>query len=263
MPRNTGIHHVLFDGGEDYFYQDAASRFNEIIDAVGSLAPGIDDEVVGDRQIADLFGRLVADRIDEQGLRPTTTVPRNASQRQWFDQHVFRAYRRGRDDAQTLLGAADVGRPRTPPIGESVRHQAALDRVFSRQRRYWRSLADDVEADVRDEVLGVLRDERGTMGAAKRAATDRLEHVGKYRSRLIAETETGRAYNEAMLAEYEEAGVDVVEVDWITAGDTKVCEACLSMAGAYSVEEARAMLREGTFPHHTRCRCVLVPSTDR
>ena len=261
MARNTGNHHP-FDAREDFFYQAAAGRFNSIIDDIARIAGDIDDEVVSDRRIASLFSDLVGRRMEEEGFRPNLELPRNASEHLWFDEHTLTAYEQGAEDAESLLEATGHA-PGTRSIEESPNHQDALDRLFGDQRQHWHGVADDVEDGIEQRVLDVLDAEDGTVRDAKDAVADRLDHVGKYRSRLIAESETGRAYNEALIAEYEEAGVEEVrveEVEWQTAGDHRVCESCASMAGTYDLDEAKRMLRAGEFPHHPRCRCLFAPA---
>ncbi|WP_147267259.1 hypothetical protein [Streptomyces sp. SDr-06] len=70
---------------------------------------------------------------------------------------------------------------------------------------------------------------------------------------LAADVTVSAAYGAGMLAAYLGAGAQAVV--WMTAGDARVCELCLSRetASPYS------LLGAPTLPAHARCRCCLVP----
>ena len=79
---------------------------------------------------------------------------------------------------------------------------------------------------------------------------------GRQRARMIAQTETTRAYAEANTAAYRRSGV-VSKVEWRTARDEAVCPVCGPLHGTQAA-------LGGTFggyspPAHPRCRCWIVP----
>jgi len=80
------------------------------------------------------------------------------------------------------------------------------------------------------------------------------------RAETIARTETAHAQGEGQLSGYEELGVEEVglQVEFLTAGDDRVCEKCQELAdeGPYTIEEAR-----GVIPVHPNCRCAWAPIT--
>lgn len=70
---------------------------------------------------------------------------------------------------------------------------------------------------------------------------------------LAADVVVSAAYGAGLLAAYLANGVSAVE--WITAGDERVCDACLAneAGNPYSLYGAPRL------PAHPRCRCVLAP----
>lgn len=85
-----------------------------------------------------------------------------------------------------------------------------------------------------------------------------VEGIGLQRALTIARTEIIRAHSEGQLTALEELGVEEVgvTVEWVTAGDEKVCSLCEPLEGVtFTLEEAR-----GTIPRHPNCRCAFVPA---
>ena len=74
------------------------------------------------------------------------------------------------------------------------------------------------------------------------------------RARMIARTERSRARNFATLESYANYGVE--EYDVITAGDSKVCNICISIeeGNPYRIGDSR-----GYPPFHVQCRCGVAP----
>lgn len=81
-------------------------------------------------------------------------------------------------------------------------------------------------------------------------------------SELIARTEVARAFNFGVAAAYRAAGIHLVE--WLTANDGQVCPVCMSNQDAgphpYGTPFPSGALQP---PEHPRCRCVLIPATER
>jgi SPP1 gp7 family putative phage head morphogenesis protein len=77
------------------------------------------------------------------------------------------------------------------------------------------------------------------------------------RAKAIAQTSLVRAQAEGQLDSYEDNDVREIwaEVEWTTAGDSKVCPECKSMDGSvFTIREAR-----GLIPKHVNCRCAWTP----
>jgi len=85
-----------------------------------------------------------------------------------------------------------------------------------------------------------------------------VDGIDRTRADVIARTEIIRCHAEGQLDALEEMGVEEVGVmvEWLTAGDEKVCEECSSLETVVlTIEEARGML-----PRHPRCRCAWTPA---
>lgn len=82
--------------------------------------------------------------------------------------------------------------------------------------------------------------------------------LGRNRSEVIARTEIIRAHAEGQLDAFDRLGIEDigVMVEWSTAGDDRVCDACAPMEGAvFRVQEAHGMI-----PRHPQCRCAFIPA---
>jgi SPP1 gp7 family putative phage head morphogenesis protein len=77
------------------------------------------------------------------------------------------------------------------------------------------------------------------------------------RAAMLARTEVIRAHAEGQLNEFQNWGVEQVNVraEWVTAGDQRVCPRCASREGeTYTIEQAK-----GLIPLHPQCRCIWLP----
>lgn len=77
------------------------------------------------------------------------------------------------------------------------------------------------------------------------------------RADMLARTEIIRAHAEAQLIEYKNWAVEgvILNAEFMTAGDNRVCDICSSMQGnIYNLDEA-----SGIIPVHPLCRCIWIP----
>lgn len=84
---------------------------------------------------------------------------------------------------------------------------------------------------------------------------------GRQRARMIAQTETTRAYAEANTAAYRRSGV-VGKVEWRTARDERVCPVCGPLHGRQTKVGTPFQHPERgriSIPAHVSCRCWIVP----
>jgi SPP1 gp7 family putative phage head morphogenesis protein len=80
----------------------------------------------------------------------------------------------------------------------------------------------------------------------------------KTRAIVIARTEIVRAHSEGQLDAFELLGVEEVgvQVEWLTAGDDRVCLQCVELEGTiFTIDEARDLI-----PRHPNCRCAWIPA---
>jgi len=82
--------------------------------------------------------------------------------------------------------------------------------------------------------------------------------IGRSRAMLISQTEFIRAHAEGQLDALDKLGVEDVgvAVEFLTAGDDRVCEDCAALEGVVlKLDEARNLI-----PVHPRCRCAFTPA---
>lgn len=103
-----------------------------------------------------------------------------------------------------------------------------------------------------------IKNKRGIPGLARDIKKD-FGDMTRYRSQLIARTETSNALSQASLDRMQEMGIEGKE--WVTAGDDKVSDECLGNEadGIIPVNQA---FSGGVMapPQHPDCRCTLAPA---
>jgi len=139
-----------------------------------------------------------------------------------------------------------------PPISQAIdwaeKHSATLVKGIDEETK--KRLAHTISQGIENKrgIPGLSRDIRNTFG-----------DMSKYRSELIARTETANALSTASLDSMEDMGIDGKE--WITAGDDLVSEECLGneAQGVIPVGDA---FSSGAMapPEHPDCRCTIAPA---
>lgn len=84
---------------------------------------------------------------------------------------------------------------------------------------------------------------------------------GATRAKLIATTETTRAYAEGSVRTYQASGV-VIAIEWLTARDLKVCPICQPLEGVRATMSGGFPSDRGPIlrpPAHPGCRCAVAP----
>ena len=136
---------------------------------------------------------------------------------------------------------------------EGIREREGIPELAGRiEDVYSRGLT----VQVPETIIGPYRDSEGNIirDGYTREAYEYKIPPDTY-AELVARTETARWFSEGTLNNYEASGV-VETVDWLDAGDDRVCDLCLTMAKqTYTLEEAR-----GLQPAHPLCRCAWVSS---
>jgi len=172
---------------------------------------------------------------------------------------VRRAYERGLKDGKTRLRQAGLGVDDIPDIGTSFRlavHEETLQALFARNYSELQGITDKVSQQVTRVLADGIGEGVGPDEMASRI-TDRVDSIGKTRATVMARPETINTYTQAWLNRYERAGVEQVgaQVEFLTAGDSRVCPQCRALAGdTFSIDEAR-----GKIPVHPQCRCTWIP----
>ena len=117
-----------------------------------------------------------------------------------------------------------------------------------------KGMQDDVAKNLRREFYDGMQAGESTKELAKRVES--VFDVGETRANTIARTTMTKINNEARMKAYKASGV-VDEVQWITAGDSRVCpEHCKPKENkVYSIDDAP----RPAIDTHPNCRCILVP----
>lgn len=177
------------------------------------------------------------------------------------NRYIRSSYERGWKNATTWLDEdpieADVARALQRPV-----HEDKLSLLFERNYEGLKGITDDVAREISRELAEGMSEGVGSDEMARRLA-DRVDKIGRTRATTLARTEVMHAHNESALTTYERIGdeTDVQVLSEVsTAGDDHVCDQCSPWAGeTLSIEDARS---EGP-PFHPRCRCILLPATNR
>lgn len=219
---------------------------------------------------------------DMLGLRSAVMLPDGAADRavDWFDGAITTtltelselgnsilsdAYKKGVGRSKSETGTVDpnflsrtINRKRTRKTKRDtgsyvfIVNAETLPQLRSRLKVELTGLTSEAKKRVARMVFDGLT--KGYSAARIAGAMVQVVDVIRDRALLIAETELVRAHAEGQLDGFEEAGVEEVTatVEFVTAGDDRVCPTCASLEGEnYTVDEAR-----GEIPVHPRCRCA-------
>lgn len=139
-----------------------------------------------------------------------------------------------------------------PPIKGAIdwaeKHGATLVKGMDEETK--RRLAHTISQGIENKrgIPGLSRDIKNTFG-----------DMGKYRSELIARTETASALSQASLDSMDDMGINGKE--WVTAGDDLVSDECQAneAEGVIPVNQA---FSGGVMapPQHPDCRCTIAPA---
>jgi len=136
-----------------------------------------------------------------------------------------------------------------------------IEQAIEWAEKHCATLIKGMNEETKSQLVKVISDgianKRGIPGLS-RDIRKSFDGMGKYRSQLIARTETANALSQASLDRMEEMGIEGKE--WVTAGGD-VCEICLE-------NEAMGIIPfDSTFPSgdsappaHPSCCCALAPA---
>jgi SPP1 gp7 family putative phage head morphogenesis protein len=194
----------------------------------------------------------------------------------WTNFYVRSAYQRGIADARARMRRANYD---VPEYGEgglvgAFNQPFHADRVGLLYTRVFSELKGINEA-MNQQISRVLSqamlEGRNPVETAQRLVRvirpgelDLTDTLGRFvparrRAEILARTETIRAHHQASLVSYRQAGVEEVEieVEFTTAGDSRVCPLCRPKSGKTYDAEDRSL--DNLIPVHPQCRCALVP----
>lgn len=139
-----------------------------------------------------------------------------------------------------------------PPI------RAAIDWAEDHSATLVKGLDGETRRRLALTISKGIENKRGIPGLARDIRTT-FADMTKYRSELIARTETASALSRASLNSMADMGIEGKE--WITAGDSDVSKECQANAadGIIAVDKT---FSSGVLapPQHPNCRCAVAPS---
>ncbi|MBT9139061.1 MAG: hypothetical protein DDT31_01641 [Syntrophomonadaceae bacterium] len=110
---------------------------------------------------------------------------------------------------------------------------------------------------LREVITNGIKNKRGIPGLARDIRKE-FSDMSKYRSQLIAKTETAEALGKAF--EDRSRAMGVTGKEWIDSGDGKVSDGCLANAAARVIPIDEPFpsgdMRHPRFPG---CRCAVIP----
>jgi hypothetical protein len=137
---------------------------------------------------------------------------------------------------------------------------AAVDFLSKRAAELVTGINDTSRAALRDLITAAVKDGKSYDSLAT-SIGEMFDSFSDYRSRTIAVTEIGNAFEEgALLASQAlEAGGLVMEKSWLTAGDDKVEEECQANAEAGWIPLGEDFPSGDPRPlAHPNCRCTML-----
>ncbi|MBU2249398.1 MAG: minor capsid protein [Gammaproteobacteria bacterium] len=168
--------------------------------------------------------------------------------------HLVRAYLQA--DAQVISWGKTKLRG-LPILYEGPPVQQAIDWATKHGAKLVTQMDEDTKSRLAQVISDGIKNKRGIPGLARDIRKD-FDDMSKYRSRLIAQTETNSALSQASETRMKDIGVTGKE--WIVIGDERTCEICLGneAQGAISINQKFKSGHDAP-PGHPGCRCALAP----
>jgi len=197
----------------------------------------------------------------------------------WQNKYIYDSYKRGVIRARYEMKKAGYDIPTIEATGGieiSMSTPFHLDRLGLLYTRVYTELKGTVN-DMMDKQIsrvlaqGIADGDNPRLLARKLVASIDGKGIGELgltdslgrfipaerRAEILARTEIIRAHHVATVQEYKNWAVEgvMVEAEFKTAGDDRVCEQCASLEGdVYTLDQI-----EGMIPVHPQCRCVALP----
>lgn len=227
---------------------------------LSNAQPGRNFVFKQDYKKIDAFMSWLQEAEDDEILEVVKREGREVVDRkEWQNVYIKAAYKKGFKDATTRLKQAGIKVAEYSSVEtaffQSI-HADTIGMLYTRNFRELKGITEAMDQQIsRSLAEGLLNGD--TAHTIAKAINDRVNKIGITRARILARTETIRAYNESALNRYEESGLEKTsaKAEHSTAGDSRVCPICKSLEGKiYTIKEAR-----GKIPVHPRCRCTWLP----
>jgi len=203
-----------------------------------------------------------------------------ATNQAWTNKYIEDSYKRGVIRARYELNKA--GFPNIPNIdatgGPSVSmntpfHLERVGLLYSRTFQDLKGITTTMETQISRILSQGIADGDGPKLLARKlvSAIDgtnagtlgTTDSIGRFipakrRAEILARTEIIRAHHQATIQEYRNWAAEdvVVQAEFQTAGDDRVCSVCASLQGKiFSLDAIQNMI-----PVHPQCRCIALPT---
>jgi SPP1 gp7 family putative phage head morphogenesis protein len=200
----------------------------------------------------------------ELGILEISEGPTRASTYSgWQDVYITSAYKKGMTDGLSALkkgGYISVGPDAFFDIDalfNTAIHAERVGYIYTRAYEELKGITAVTSQQISRTLAEGLANGFGPAQIA-RDLVDRVDKIGKTRSRILARTEVIRAHHKGKIQMYRDAGIVGVKVlaEWLTAGDDRVCPICAPQEGVvYPLD-----VIENLIPAHPQCRCTTIPA---
>jgi SPP1 gp7 family putative phage head morphogenesis protein len=195
-----------------------------------------------------IFALIIVKELDN-------TIPSYASH--WFTGPIWQSYVRGAEKQNRKL--SNIFTPEIVPkrnISKSSTHQNKVKIILARDFEQLKGITETMSQQIMRELSeGLLNGDSPRVIA--RAINDRIDKIGKVRSRLLARTEIVFAHNSAAIQEADIISGEIGEPiyhEWVDSEDSLVRpEHRLRDDKIYTSEAVQPLIGE------PNCRCALAP----
>jgi len=179
--------------------------------------------------------------------------------------HLVETYVSG--SAETISwGKTKGGIPITyegPPISQAISwaEKRGAELVTEMGPETKRRLAHTISSSIERKrgIPGTAQDIRKWAEELNKDVKKTLVDMSRYRSQLIARTETANALSQASLDRMDDMGIEGKE--WVTAGDSLVSPECSANEGEGVIPVNQAFSSGAMAPpQHPNCRCAVAPA---
>jgi len=204
--------------------------------------------------------------LDKQVNAGVLGVDLPASKDAWTATYVDSAYRKGMMRSYTDVHKAELavspawyGGSKEQFLKSAFLQPEMLSKIemlYDRAFENMKGLTDTMKGQLGRILADGVAHGKGVRPIV-RAMRKSIKTLSRGRAATIARTEIIHAHAEGQLDSYALLGIEEVtaQVEWLTAGDDRVCPDCASLEGeVYKVSEAHGMI-----PLHPNCRCAWMP----
>lgn len=207
----------------------------------------------------ELFREWLQEQVDQGFLIVDSANP-------WQSEYVESAYKQGVNRAY-LQANPQLAEQAAPSIIGGTQSQfiagafatdeatKKLQLIFTRNFNLLKGFTEDMSNQLSRILADGIANGIGPRQVGRQIR--RQLDISKTRAETIARTEIVKAHAEGQIDAFEKLGVEEVGalVEWLTAGDDRVCPRCAELEGiVIPIKQARGMI-----PRHPNCRCAWAP----